>query len=70
MMNIFATSIARAGGIETEAGLRIVPAPRPVADHTAVLLSGLARMATFAASRLDRGARQLKARRRPATGVC
>jgi len=61
MMNILATSIARAGGIEVAADRRIVPAPRPVADHSAVLLSATSRAAAAFAAILDRGARHLAA---------
>ncbi len=63
MMNILATSIARAGGIEVPAGCRIVPAPKPVADHSAVLLSACARGAAALAALFDRGARRLAAHR-------
>ena len=70
MMNILATSIAHAGGIEVPADRRIVPAPRPVADHSAVLLSAFARGATALAAVLDRGARQLAAHRRVDTRSC
>ena len=46
MLNILAISIARAGGIEVPADRRIVPLPRPAADHSAVLRTALARGAT------------------------
>jgi len=59
MMDILALSIARAGGIEVPADRRIVPAPRPIADHSAVLLSAFARVAAALAEMLDRGARHL-----------
>ena len=64
MLNILAISIARAGGIEVPAERRIVPLPRPAADHSAVLRTALARGATALAAILDRGARHLASHRR------
>ncbi len=63
MLNILATSIARAGGIEVPAGCRIVPAPKPATDHSAALLSACARGAAALTAVFDRGARRLAARR-------
>jgi hypothetical protein len=70
MLNILATSIARAGGIEVPADRRIVPAPEPAADHSAALFSALARGATALAAILERRALTVATRRRVAAGTC
>jgi hypothetical protein len=64
MMDIFAKSIARAGGIETADDRRIVPMPRPVADHTAIVLAALGRGAAALARAFEHGAEHFAAHRR------